>query len=254
MSHPSTWTWPWVMALGVAYFAAIYLLAAALGHGIPRCLLARGVGRVLDPRPLAPGQTRREQWASAGSVLVFGLGSVVPWWMVKTGWADVQMQAGAARVALELLALLLWNDVHFYAIHRSLHRWSWLRSVHAQHHASVVVTPWATYAFHPVEALLLGSVLLLPMLVWPFSIQALTILPVLSLTYNTIGHCNYSALRGRWQWLSNARDHHLHHACHRGNYGFLFTFMDRFMGTQLPAHAADGVIAAGLRRAAREPR
>jgi sterol desaturase/sphingolipid hydroxylase (fatty acid hydroxylase superfamily) len=156
------------------------------------------------------------------------------------------------RVALELLALLVWNDIHFYAIHRTLHYPTLLRAVHAAHHQSIVTTPWSTYAFHPVEALLLGSVLLPPMLLWSFTPLALALLPILSLTYNVIGHSNFSALPRRWRWLSNAQDHHLHHACHRGNYGFLFTFMDRLLGTQLPHDAAKAVIEAGLARQARQ--
>jgi sterol desaturase/sphingolipid hydroxylase (fatty acid hydroxylase superfamily) len=79
----------------------------------------------------------------------------------------------------------------------------------------------------------------------------LALLPILSLTYNVIGHGNVRALPRRWQWLSNAHDHHLHHACHRGNYGFLFTFMDRLFATQLPVDAARAVIDAGLAREVR---
>ena len=239
------------MAFGVAYFAAIYVAAGLLGHGITRALAARGIGRVLDPRALPRDQVRRERLQSVASILIFGLGLVVPWWMLEHGWASVDMTASVPRVIVELLVLLVWNDIHFYAIHRTLHHPLLLRWVHAAHHRSIVTTPWSTYAFHPVEALLLGSVLLPPMLVWTFALPSLVLLPVLSLTYNTIGHCNYRALPRRWRWLSNAQDHHLHHACHRGNYGFLFTFMDRLMGTKLEANAADAVIAAGLAREGR---
>jgi Delta7-sterol 5-desaturase len=94
-------------------------------------------------------------------------------------------------------------------------------------------------------------VLMPAMLVWPFALTTLVLLPVMSLTYNVVGHSNFRALPKRWRWLSNAQDHHLHHACHRGNYGFLFTFMDRLLGTQLDHRAADAVIAAGLAREAR---
>jgi Delta7-sterol 5-desaturase len=237
---------------GVAYFAAIYLAAALVAGGVRAALLKSGRGRVLDPRAVPADQVAREQRLSAVSIVIFGVGLLVPWAMVVHGWADVHPGNPPARVVLELLALLVWNDIHFYAVHRTLHHPALLRHVHAAHHRSVVTTPWSTYAFHPVEALLLGSVLLPPMLVWSFTPVALVLLPILSLTYNVIGHGNVRALPRRWQWLSNAHDHHLHHACHRGNYGFLFTFMDRLFGTQLPADAARGVIAAGLAREARQ--
>jgi sterol desaturase/sphingolipid hydroxylase (fatty acid hydroxylase superfamily) len=237
---------------GVAYFAAIYIAAALIAGGVRAALLSSGRGRVLDPRAAPPGQVAREQRQSAVSILIFGVGLLLPWAMVVHGWADVHSTNPPLRVLLELLALLIWNDIHFYAVHRTLHHPQLLRHVHAEHHQSVVTTPWSTYAFHPVEALLLGSVLLPPMLVWSFTPLALALLPILSLTYNVIGHGNVRALPRRWQWLSNAHDHHLHHACHRGNYGFLFTFMDRLFGTQLPHDAARAVIDAGLAREARQ--
>ncbi len=248
---------PWqalVVALGgVLYFATIYVVAGLLGTWIRAALIKRAVGKVLDPRALPPGQIRRELQQSAVSILIFGVGILVPWGMVKLGWSQVHDGQSPLRVGIELLVLLVWNDVHFYAMHRSLHHPKLVRAVHAAHHQSVVTTPWSTYAFHPVEALMLGSVLLLPMLIWPFTLASMMLLPILSLTYNTVGHCNYRALPRRWQWLSNAQDHHLHHACHRGNFGFLFTFMDQIFGTRLPHDAAKAVIAAGLAREARQP-
>jgi Delta7-sterol 5-desaturase len=240
-----------VATAGVAYFAAIYLLAALLANGIRGALLRSGRGRLLDPRPVPAGQVAREWRRSALSILIFGTGIVIPWGFVLLGWSTVHAVNPPVRVLLELLALLVWNDIHFYAVHRTLHHPRLLHAVHAAHHQSVVTTPWSTYAFHPVEALLLGSVLLPPMLVWHFTPAALLLLPVLSLTYNVVGHSNCRALPKRWRWLSNAQDHHLHHACHRGNYGFLFTFMDKLLGTQLPHDAAKAVIAAGLAREAR---
>lgn len=244
---------PLAVALGgVAYFAAIYLAAGGIAGALRSALLLAGRARLLDPRCVPAGQVAREWRHSGVSILIFGTGLLVPWWMVVQGWAAVHPSNPPARVALELLALLLWNDVHFYAVHRTLHHPRLLRAVHAAHHRSVVTTPWSTYAFHPVEALLLGSVAIPPMLVWSFTPLALALLPVMSLSYNVIGHANVRALPRRWRWLSNAHDHHLHHACHRGNYGFLFTFMDRWLGTQLPPDAAKAVIGAGLAREARE--
>jgi Delta7-sterol 5-desaturase len=246
-----SWSAPTVAVAGIAYFAAIYLAAGMITNGVRVALLRRGRGRLLDPRPVPPGQVAREWRQSAVSIVIFGVGLLLPWTMVVRGWAEVHPSNPPLRVALELLALLVWNDIHFYAVHRVLHQPALLRTVHAAHHQSIVTTPWSTYAFHPVEALLLGSVLLPPMLVWSFTPLALVLLPVLSLSYNVVGHSNFSPLPKRWRWLSNAQDHHLHHACHRGNYGFLFTFIDRWLGTQLPRDAAQAVIAAGLAREAR---
>lgn len=250
-AHPITSLPPGTVALaGVAYFALLYVGVGLIASTIRATLLRSGRGRRLDPRRVPAGQVAREWRQSALSVLIFGVGLLLPWWMLVQGWVRLHPGHPPLRVLAELAALLVWNDIHFYAVHRLLHHPRLLRAVHAAHHASVVTTPWSTYAFHPVEALLLGSVLLPPMLVWSFTPLALVLLPLLSLGYNVLGHSNCQALPRRWRWLSNAQDHHLHHACHRGNFGFLFTFMDRGFRTQLAPNAAQAVIAAGLAREA----
>jgi Delta7-sterol 5-desaturase len=249
-SPPLHWTALQVVLGGLGFFAALYIGFALLSTVLTRWVLPKsGVGRPLDPRPLNPHQIRYEVVAASGSILIFGVGLLVPWALIQMGWAHVDLQASVLRVGLECVVLVLWNDVHFYAHHRLLHHPRLFARFHLPHHRSVVTTPWSTYAFHPLEAILLGSVLILPMLVWSFSLAALAALPVLSLAYNSLGHSNYQALPVGWRWLSNARSHHLHHACFRGNYGFLFTFMDRWLGTTLPEHAADEVIRLGMQRA-----
>src|SRR5690606_12989108 len=142
-----------------------------------------------------------------------------------------------------------WNELHFYISHRLLHT-PWLRRFHATHHRSHIATPFSTYAFHPVEALMLGSVPLLPMLAHDFSFFALASLPVMSIALNTLGHSNYefSSTAPARGWLDASRRHHLHHACYHGNYGFLLSVFDRLLGTALPPGAADARMAARPRQ------
>lgn len=230
-----------VVVFGIAYFSALYLLAGAFTWWLTHRLLpSLGVGRVLDPRPLPRGQLRRELRESATSILIFGVGLLLPWALLQTGWARLAIDPPPWRIALEIVALFLWNELHFYACHRVLHT-RWLRRFHGFHHQSHVATPWSTYALHPVEALMLGSVPIIPMLMHDFSFAALVSLPIFSIVLNNLGHANYemtlhAPARG---WLGASRRHHLHHACYRGNYGFLLEVFDRWGGTVLPLDAAD---------------
>lgn len=239
-----------VMAWGLLFFASIYLVFGALNTLLTRRLLpAFGLGRVLDPRPVPPGQVRRELAQSGVSILIFGLGMVFPWGLLQLGWARLAVDPGGWRIALEILVLAAWNDVHFWINHRLLHT-RWLRRFHGPHHRSVVSTPWSTYAFHPVEALMLGNVILLPMLLHDFSFAALLSVPLFSLFFNSVGHSNYDFFpRVSYNhWFAASRRHHLHHAASGGNFGFQFTFMDRLFRTRLPADAAAAPIAAWQRR------
>lgn len=230
-----------VMAVGVAFFAALYLstglVAWWLSHGL---LPALGIGRQLDTRPLPAQQLRRELGASALSVLIFGMGLIVPWGLLQLGWARFAVAPPVWRVLVEVLVLFFWNELHFYANHRLLHT-PWLRRFHGMHHRSHIATPFSTYAFHPVEAAMLGSVPLIPMLLHDFSFVALLSLPIFSLVLNNLGHSNYEASRAAPArgWLGASRRHHLHHACYHGNYGFLLEVFDRWGGTVLPLDAAD---------------
>ncbi|VFR84943.1 putative desaturase [plant metagenome] len=232
-----------VMAYGLLFFGGIYLVFGLATWTLTRHVLpALGIGRVLDPRALQPGQLRRELQQSGVSILIFGLGMIFPWGLLQLGWAQLAERT-PGQVALEILALVIWNDVHFYINHRLLHTRP-LRRFHLPHHRSVVTTPFSTYSFHPIEALMLGNVILLPMVVHDFSFWSLLSVPIFSLFFNCIGHANYDFFTrvSPMHWFAASRRHHLHHACYQGNYGFQFTFMDRLFRSVLPPDAATAQI------------
>lgn len=230
----------WEIALvGLLFFAGIYLVFGATNYLVTKKLLPwLGVGQPLDPRPLVKGQLRHELLWSASSIVIFGVGMIFPWGFLQLGWAELAENPSHWQILLEIFALLIWNDIHFYINHRLLHT-HWLRQFHLPHHRSIVTTPWSTYSFHPVEALMLGNVILLPMLVHDFSVYALFAVPLFSLLFNSLGHSNYDWNPKGETVLHNAsRRHHLHHACFHGNFGFMFPFMDQLLKTALPADAA----------------
>ncbi|WP_223145910.1 sterol desaturase family protein [Iodobacter fluviatilis] len=233
--------WHEIMMIGVLFFAALYF-----GFGTLNLLLSQKwlpaihYGHVLDPRPLMPAQKRKEIMLSMLTIFLFGTGMVFPWGLLQLGWARLATYAPPIQLGIEIITLIIWNEIHFYINHRLLHT-PWLKRFHLPHHRSIITTPWSTYSFHPVEAIMLGNVIMLPMLVHDFSIYSLAAVPIFSIVFNNIGHSNYDFLpdadHDRW-WLNGARRHHLHHACYQGNYGFMFPFMDRLLGTTLPADAA----------------
>ncbi|KIQ97011.1 sterol desaturase family protein [Lysobacter sp. A03] len=246
---------PWQVVLwATLYFAVLYFVTGAVTWWLTQSALPRvGFGRVLDQRPLRPGQLRREIAESCSSILLFGVGVLVPWWLLRSGWAGLAHEPSGLRIVLELLALFLWNELHFYVCHRLLHTRP-LRRFHADHHRSLTPTPFSTYAFHPVETLLLGSVPILPMLVHDFSPVALFCLPVMSIVLNNLGHANYEFSRRAPAGgpLAASRRHHLHHAVYHGNYGFLLDVLDRLAGTTIDAGAADHLAAPSHAKDSRE--
>jgi len=233
-----------VILWGLLFFGGIYLIFGSITWLLTRYLLpALGIGHILDARPVTAAQLRHELAWSGLSVLIFGVGMVFPWGLLQLGWASLAPSPSGWQIAFEILILAIWNDIHFWLNHRMLHS-RWLRRFHLPHHRSVVTTPFSTYSFHPIEALMLGNVILLPMLLHDFSFWALFSVPLFSLFFNCVGHANYDFFPGvsYAHWFAASRRHHLHHACYNGNYGFQFTFMDRLFGTRLPADAARTVL------------
>lgn len=215
-----------LLAWALAFFSGIYIVFASLVW-----FLARMVDRPIETRPLAPKQIRTEMTNSARSILLFGLGMAFPWAAYQYGWIRIDNSQDGSRILLEMLFLAIWNDVHFYALHRLLH--ARLRKTHATHHRSVRATPFAAYSMSSLEALLLGSVMPLAMLVHTFSALSLLFLPLWSLLINTLSHsnCDFFPSARADSMLGFIRHHQAHHSSYHGNYGFFFNRLDTWLGT-----------------------
>jgi len=133
--------------------------------------------------------------------------------------------------------LLLMHDTYFYWMHRLIHHPKLFKLVHLAHHRSVNPSPWAAYAFHPLEAVLESLIFVIFLFTIPINRWHLFIFFVISLLYNVYGHLGYELFpagfnkRGMGKWLNTSVSHNLHHHYFRGNYGLYFLFWDRMMGT-----------------------
>lgn len=208
------------------YFLIIYLVAASLVYWLAKC-----INRPIETRPVSAAQIRIELLQSLRSILLFGLGMIVPWLMLRYEICQVKLEASAMVIVLEFVLLVLWNDVHFYAVHRLLH--SKLKSAHLSHHKSVAATPFTAYSMSITEALLLASVMPLAMLVHHFSLIPLMLLPIWSICINALAHsnCNLFSKSSEHSLLSLVRHHQSHHSRYSGNFSFLFNQLDRWFGT-----------------------
>jgi len=213
-----------------AFFLVLYFFFSGFVF-----LAAKLVDRPIDVRPARAGQMRsqirREILVSARSAILFGIGMTIPWGLLKLGLTDVNDSAGPWTIAVEFVALVVWNDLHFYASHRLLH--AGFGKLHAMHHRSVVATPFAAYCMSASEALLLGSVMPLAMLAHRFSIESLMLLPVWSIFINTLAHsnCDFLPATGGFRPLRFIRHHQDHHSHYHGNYGFFFCLLDEWFHT-----------------------
>jgi sterol desaturase/sphingolipid hydroxylase (fatty acid hydroxylase superfamily) len=151
---------------------------------------------------------------------------------------------GWPLIVTTFIGLLVFNDAWFYWWHRLLHHPRIFKRVHAVHHRSVDVNPFSSYSFHAVEGFLLGAWTIPVFLVIPMYLPMLGVLQAIGIANNVISHLGYELLP-RWyvrvppfKWFSSATYHSLHHTRFRGNYGLLFRFWDRLMGTEVPDYEA----------------
>jgi len=211
---------------GIAFFLFIYLFFASFIW-----TFARFINRPIETKKYKSAQIRSEILDSIRSILVFGIGLIIPWGMLKLNIASFASAISSISILSEVLILIIWNDVHFYAMHRLLH--GKLNKWHVAHHKSVTATPFTAYSISMGEAILLGSVMPIAMLFHDFSIVSLAFLPIWSIAINTLAHsnCNLFPNASEHSLLGLIRHHQSHHSKYHGNYSFFFTQLDRWFNT-----------------------
>ena len=133
--------------------------------------------------------------------------------------------------------MLLIHDAYFYWMHRLIHHPRLFRLFHLVHHRSVNPSPWAAYAFHPLEAVLESMIFVIFLFTIPINSWHLFAFFVVSLLYNVYGHLGFelypAGFNRHWlgKWLNTSVSHNMHHRYFKGNYGLYFMFWDRMMGT-----------------------
>jgi sterol desaturase/sphingolipid hydroxylase (fatty acid hydroxylase superfamily) len=133
--------------------------------------------------------------------------------------------------------MFLLHDTYFYWTHRAMHHKKLFRAMHLVHHKSVNPSPWAAYAFHPLEAIVEAGIFAVFLFTIPIHPLHLLVFFFAMIVYNVYGHLGYelypAGFSKHWlgKWINTSVNHNQHHQHFKGNYGLYFTFWDRLMGT-----------------------
>jgi len=181
-----------------------------------------------------PGQTRIEIRNSMLSIVVFSVQAIFFQYLFSIGVYKIRFDQ-PLHVLWEIPLLFLWNEIHFYIVHRLLHtRWLF-KHVHKVHHWSKEPTSYSIYSFHWIEAFLLGTVIFFPLLIHDFQVYSVLSLPIMSIVVNLLGHCNHeipsdkpSGSFGKYTFR-----HSMHHKWSNGNFGFMLPFLDSIFHTNV---------------------
>jgi Delta7-sterol 5-desaturase len=135
------------------------------------------------------------------------------------------------------IIMLVLHDAYFYWTHRLMHHPAIFKIFHLVHHKSTNPSPWAAYAFHPLEAVVEAGILPLFVFTLPLHITHTFIFFFIMIVYNVYGHLGYELYPKGFsksfvgKWINTSVNHNQHHQYFKGNYGLYFLWWDRWMNT-----------------------
>ena len=222
----------WLVGMNALYFFTLYFGLAPLFLSCCHWLTKRNILSCILNKTADEKQIRYEKSHSFVSIIIFSF-SIVP--IIYLGRLQVikYLPDTTLNVIVGVIGLTLWNEVHFFAVHKLLHTKFLMRKVHFVHHCSKVPTVYAVYCFHWLEAILLSTVPLCiaPFISFPF--LSIAIYPLVSILFNYAGHCNYRFGNGEGNsWVLFSTHHHQHHSNGKRNFGFILNHFDKLFITK----------------------
>ncbi|MES2003725.1 MAG: sterol desaturase family protein [Bacteroidota bacterium] len=133
--------------------------------------------------------------------------------------------------------MFIMHDTYFYFTHRLMHHRALFKWFHLVHHQSTNPSPWAAYAFHPLEAIVEAGIVIVFLFTIPIHRSHLIIFFLVMILYNVYGHLGYELYPKGFsksrvgKWINTSVNHNQHHQYFKGNYGLYLLFWDRIFGT-----------------------
>jgi sterol desaturase/sphingolipid hydroxylase (fatty acid hydroxylase superfamily) len=189
---------------------------------------------------------RKQIWTEIGysvlTFMVFASVVVLIRYATTHGWIETMVYRhfedhSVLYYIATTVFIIFFHDTYFYWAHRLMHHPLLYERVHKVHHLSKDPTPWASFAFHPTEAVL--EIAFVPVLIFtlPLHFSSLLILSLWQIIFNVMGHLGFEIFpRGMvrhplFKWLNTSTNHNMHHKYVLCNYGLYFNIWDRIMGT-----------------------
>ncbi|WP_066530877.1 sterol desaturase family protein [Erythrobacter sp. CCH5-A1] len=233
----------------VLYFdLSRYLIAA--GALTVLLLVFRGFAesrRIQLGRRATRGDYTRELLSSMRTVAVYAVVTLAILVGRETGVILMKIQqASAWTIAWQFALMVIAHDAWFYWAHRAMHSKRLFRATHLHHHKSRTPTPWTAYSFTMTEAVI--EVAFVPVFLIVTSQLGIAYAGYAILFFiwhqmirNVMAHAGSELFPAGWvdnpwtSWIATTTHHDLHHSsgC---NFGFYFTFWDRWMGTEHPRY------------------
>lgn len=181
-----------------------------------------------------------QAWLLASTtVLINAAISIGGWLFWKHGWLRLNLNANIFEIVRDTLVLVVTMDLALYILHRIAHaRWfyTWAHYLHHEHREVRMLT---LFVMHPLEALGFGSLWVVTLTAFNFSLEAVIAFLQLNLWFGLAAHCGFSPYP---KWLARALPalfvsqpafHFEHHRNEAVNFGFYTTIWDKLFKTSL---------------------
>ena len=203
--------------------------------------------RRIQKRSASRGDYLREILSSFRTIIVFAFVTLATLVGREVGVIKLTLhEAPLITVAWHFVLMVLAHDAWFYWIHRAMHSKRLFKATHLHHHKSRTPTPWTAYSFTTAEAVL--EVAFVPLFLLVTSQLGIAYAGFAIFLYlwhqiirNVMAHAGHELFPAGWvdnpltDWIATTTHHDLHHSS-SGNYGFYFTWWDRWMGTEHPRY------------------
>jgi lathosterol oxidase len=189
------------------------------------------------PQPLTWG----DAVISAVCVVLNAGIAFVGWALWKRG-AITLTEPASARVAFDVLVMLLWMDFGMYWSHRVAHHPVLFPLFHKLHHTQVSTNPLSLFVLHPVEVVGFGALMTAFLVVYPMAFVGLNAYLLLNIAFGTLGHTGVEPFPRGWtrsrllRLVGTSTFHAEHHERLGSNYGFYTMIWDHLFGTADPRY------------------
>ncbi len=226
-----------------------YFLVAGLAFLLFYVLLRKSIGyRKIQSRYPRPSDYLREIAYSVFTILIFALIPVIfignPAISKYTLRYDTIDEMGWVYFFAMFPVMLFVHDTYFYWTHRLMHHPKLFNLFHLVHHRSTNPSPWAAYAFHPLEAVVEAGIFIVFLFLLPLHKLHFFLFFFFMIVYNVYGHLGWELYPAGFhrtrlgRWINTSAAHNQHHRYFKGNYGLYFLCWDRWMGTLRPDYEA----------------
>ena len=161
-------------------------------------------------------------------------------------YSDPQ-QYGLWYLGISYMAVLVLQDAYFYFTHRLFHHPSLFLFMHQGHHRSRYPTPWTSFAFDPLEAIVASLFLVGIIFILPLHFITLIAVMTTMTVWAVLNHLGLDRLPLSFphhflgKWFIGPAHHSIHHLNYKFHYGLYFTFWDQLLGTQAPFYQGSDI-------------